>query len=181
VASGNWYVYADSGVAAGVSYVALQGKIAGEKPAAGPFTEAAANAWISQHQGTTTGGGAGASSTCAWFMVPPSTWQQVLNGLEHIVSPLGSTEIAVATYACGTKAQKLRAAGFQSYASKQAAENAVTGANNAANKPDLSSGIGLWIVRIGEGLLGIVLIGIGVARFTGTQNAVSQIVKARIP
>ena len=37
-----------------------------------------------------------------------------------------------------------------------------------------------WI-RIGEVLLGIVLIGIGLARITGTQNAVSSIVKARIP
>ena len=37
-----------------------------------------------------------------------------------------------------------------------------------------------WI-RVGEAILGIVLIGVGIARITGAQNAVSQIVKARIP
>lgn len=38
----------------------------------------------------------------------------------------------------------------------------------------------LWL-RVGEVLLGIVLIGVGLARITGAQNAVSSIVKARIP
>lgn len=36
-------------------------------------------------------------------------------------------------------------------------------------------------LRISEVLLGLILIGIGVARITGTQNVVSQVVKARIP
>lgn len=36
-------------------------------------------------------------------------------------------------------------------------------------------------VRVGEVVLGIVLLGIGIARITGTGNVVSQIVKARIP
>jgi hypothetical protein len=38
-----------------------------------------------------------------------------------------------------------------------------------------------WILRIGEGLLGIVLIGVGLARITGVQNAVSSIVKSKLP
>jgi hypothetical protein len=38
----------------------------------------------------------------------------------------------------------------------------------------------LWL-RVGEVLLGIVLIGVGLARITGTQNIVSSAVKARIP
>lgn len=38
----------------------------------------------------------------------------------------------------------------------------------------------LWL-RVSEVLLGIVLIGVGLARITGTQNVVSQVVKARIP
>lgn len=37
-----------------------------------------------------------------------------------------------------------------------------------------------WL-RVGEVLLGIVLIAVGLARITGTQNTVSQLVKARIP
>jgi hypothetical protein len=36
-------------------------------------------------------------------------------------------------------------------------------------------------VRVAEVALGIVLLAIGVARITGTQNAVAQVVKARIP
>jgi hypothetical protein len=38
-----------------------------------------------------------------------------------------------------------------------------------------------WFIRVGEILLGIVLIGVGVAKLTGTTNAISKIVKARIP
>lgn len=38
-----------------------------------------------------------------------------------------------------------------------------------------------WFIRIGEILLGIVLIGVGVAKLTGTTNAISSLVKARIP
>lgn len=37
-----------------------------------------------------------------------------------------------------------------------------------------------WFVRIGEVLLGVVLVGIGVAKLTGTTNIVAQAVKARI-
>lgn len=38
-----------------------------------------------------------------------------------------------------------------------------------------------WFLRIGEILLGIVLVGVGVARITGAQNAVSKIVKTKLP
>jgi hypothetical protein len=38
-----------------------------------------------------------------------------------------------------------------------------------------------WLIRIGEILLGIVLIGVGLAKLTGTTNAIAGIVKARIP
>jgi hypothetical protein len=41
--------------------------------------------------------------------------------------------------------------------------------------------LGNWFMRIGEILLGIVLVGVGVARITGAQNAVSKIVKTRLP
>jgi hypothetical protein len=38
-----------------------------------------------------------------------------------------------------------------------------------------------WFLRIGEILLGLVLIGVGVARITGAQNAISNIVKTKMP
>lgn len=38
-----------------------------------------------------------------------------------------------------------------------------------------------WLIRIGEILLGIVLVGVGVAKLTGTTNFVASAVKARIP
>ena len=44
-----------------------------------------------------------------------------------------------------------------------------------------SFNIGSWFLRIGEILLGLVLIGVGVARLTGAQNAISQFVKTKMP
>lgn len=38
--------------------------------------------------------------------------------------------------------------------------------------------IGSWFIRIGEILLGLVLIGVGVARITGAENAISKVVKS---
>ena len=37
-----------------------------------------------------------------------------------------------------------------------------------------------WFLRIGEVLLGIVLLGVGVAKLTGTTNAVAKVVRAKI-
>ena len=37
-----------------------------------------------------------------------------------------------------------------------------------------------WFIRIGEVLLGIVLLGVGVAKLTGTTNAVAKFVKAKV-
>lgn len=41
--------------------------------------------------------------------------------------------------------------------------------------------LGSWLLRIAEIMLGIVLVGVGIARITGAQNAISKIVKAKIP
>jgi len=38
-----------------------------------------------------------------------------------------------------------------------------------------------WFIRIGEVILGIVLVAVGMAKLTGTTNAIAGIVKARIP
>ena len=47
---------------------------------------------------------------------------------------------------------------------------------------DIFNGInfGNWLMRGGEILIGIVLIGVGVAKLTGTQNIISSVVKAKI-
>ena len=37
-----------------------------------------------------------------------------------------------------------------------------------------------WFIRIGEVLLGIVLLGIGVAKLTGTTNTIAKAVRAKI-
>jgi hypothetical protein len=41
--------------------------------------------------------------------------------------------------------------------------------------------LGNVLLRVGEVLLGIVLLGVGVAKLTGTTNFVSSVVKAKIP
>lgn len=38
-----------------------------------------------------------------------------------------------------------------------------------------------WFLRIGEILLGLVLVGVGVARITGAANVISKAVKAKLP
>lgn len=57
---------------------------------------------------------------------------------------------------------------------------AAKGAENAINT---LGGFNLtsWFLRVGEILLGLVLIGVGVARITGAQNAISKIVKTKVP
>jgi hypothetical protein len=69
-----------------------------------------------------------------------------------------------------------------------AANNYIHSRNNPGGIPVSGvagwlSGLNLenWVLRIGEILLGIVLIGVGIARITGAQNFVSQVVKAKIP
>lgn len=43
-----------------------------------------------------------------------------------------------------------------------------------------SFNLGSWFLRIAEILLGIVLVGVGIARLTGAQNVISKAVKAKI-
>lgn len=59
------------------------------------------------------------------------------------------------------------------------AENIVS----AANPMNIIGGVDIvsWLIRIGEIILGIVLIGVGVAKLTGTTNAVARIAKVAIP
>jgi hypothetical protein len=56
---------------------------------------------------------------------------------------------------------------------------AVTGVNVNDQLGKLN--LGGWFVRISEILLGMVLIGVGIARLTGVQNVVSKVAKVAIP
>lgn len=40
--------------------------------------------------------------------------------------------------------------------------------------------LGNWFIRIGEILLGLILVGVGVAKLTGTTNAIASAVKAKL-
>jgi hypothetical protein len=57
-----------------------------------------------------------------------------------------------------------------------AAGQAVTKALDPLAKYDLNA----WLLRIGEILLGLVLLGVGIAKLTGTTNMVAKAVKAAI-
>lgn len=65
-------------------------------------------------------------------------------------------------------------------ATGQIAIGAGKGAAQAAQDLFKGLNLGTWFIRIGEIVLGIVLIGVGIARITGAQNAISKVVKARI-
>lgn len=60
------------------------------------------------------------------------------------------------------------------------AEGTVKGLDQTAN--DIFHGLNLetWVLRIGEILLGVVLIGVGVAKLTGTENTISKIAKTGV-
>lgn len=61
-----------------------------------------------------------------------------------------------------------------------AAKGTVTGLNQTGQ--DIFHGLNLetWVLRIGEILLGVVLIGVGIAKLTGTENAISKIAKTGV-
>jgi hypothetical protein len=57
------------------------------------------------------------------------------------------------------------------------ATDAVTGALGGGLSDD---SIRSWLIRVGEILLGVVLVGVGVAKLTGATNVVAKAVKAKI-
>jgi uncharacterized iron-regulated membrane protein len=64
-------------------------------------------------------------------------------------------------------------------ASGQFTKDALASLGPAFGKFDIFNGInfGNWLMRGGEILIGVVLIGVGVAKLTGTQNIISKIAK----
>lgn len=59
------------------------------------------------------------------------------------------------------------------------AGGAVADAASALN-PFKGLNLQSWLIRIGEILLGVVLIGVGIAKMTGTTNVISKIAKVAI-
>lgn len=60
-------------------------------------------------------------------------------------------------------------------------ENIPSSIENKATDVFKGFDLKVWFVRVGEILLGLILVGVGVAKLTGTSNVVSQLVKAKIP
>lgn len=65
-------------------------------------------------------------------------------------------------------------------------QNAITTGADAVTGGIISDPLGKlnlggWFIRIGEIVLGIVLIGVGVARLTGVTNVISKVAKVAIP
>lgn len=124
----------------------------------------------------------GESNSCAWFMVPPGFFNQVGSDILHLFEGQAfNVDIAQAQYACGAQAQAFRSKGLQSYSSQSAAQNAASSANASANPGETGSFIHTdltqILLRVGEVLLGIVLVAVGVAKLTGADNAISKVVK----
>jgi hypothetical protein len=124
---------------------------------------------------------------------PYPQWTVILGGSQRVAMVHNALEARLAeTVAFPSKVYffvSLQAA--QKFANAHGGSASVPGidqALNAANgifggATDVLGGfnIGNWFLRIGEILLGLVLVGVGVARITGVQNAVSQIVKTKVP
>ncbi len=133
----------------------------------GPYpTQAAAQA----AQGGTSGGG---SSAGGWYVITVRKTPQTPFTVQVSQQPFPSGPGVTALQDSGPYATQAQA---QAAASTLTHE-IVPGIPAAGSTPDWQT----LLVRIGEVLLGIVLIGIGLARITGAQNTISAIAKARIP
>ena len=75
----------------------------------------------------------------------------------------------------------------QNNVSQQATSGTINPSGGPAGQPTNFSDIlgrfnlGSWFLRIGEILLGIVLVGVGIARITGAQNVISNFAKTKMP
>lgn len=61
------------------------------------------------------------------------------------------------------------------------APDAATASVEAATTPFKGLNLETWVLRIGELVLGIVLIGVGLAKLTGTTNLIAKAAKVAIP
>ena len=124
---------------------------------------------------------------------PFPQWTVILGGSQRVAMVHNATEKALAeSVAFPARVYffvSLKSA--QTFANSHGGSASVPGVNQALNVANGAIGaatdviggfnLGSWFLRIGEILLGIVLVGVGVARITGVQNAVSQVVKTKVP
>jgi len=120
------------------------------------------------------------SKTGAVIELPsPAAFVQLKSGLGWH-GPFDSKDAAIAYY----NANKAKNTGW-----KAPSSNPISAIGNVPSAIDdtIQNGLGLsdaniqsWLIRIGEILLGIVLLGVGVAKLTGTTNAIAKVVKAKI-
>jgi hypothetical protein len=68
----------------------------------------------------------------------------------------------------------------RSFANYSGLTDTAEAAKDAATFGLSNAEIQSWLIRIGEILLGIVLVGVGIAKLTGTTNAVAGLVKAKL-
>lgn len=128
---------------------------------------------------------------------PFPQWTVILGGSQRVAMVHNATEKAFAeSVAFPSKVYffvSLKAA--QTFAKAHGGSASIPGVNQILNNANAGIGIGTgiaqdvfkglnlgsFLLRIGEIALGIVLVGVGIARITGLQNAVSDVVKTKIP
>ena len=128
---------------------------------------------------------------------PFPQWTVILGGSQRVAMVHNATEKGFAeSVAFPSKVYffvSLQAA--QKFANGHGGSASIPGVNQALNNANAGIGtasgaaqdvfkglnLGSWLLRIGEIVLGIVLVGVGIARITGLQNAVSQVAKTKIP
>ncbi len=126
-----------------------------------------------------TGGVGGGVAGNAWYVVTIRRTPQTPFTVEVMQKPFpsGAGVTVLIDHTGGVSGSGYATQAEAQAAADQYKNQIVPGVKALGSTPDWQQ----LMVRIGEALLGIVLIGIGLARITGAQNAVSSIAKARIP
>jgi hypothetical protein len=122
-------------------------------------------------------------SNMTWWIAREGTLGQIVSSF----TPSQITNLSVQWHVVqgATKPNATAQGPFATQALAQAKADSLNTANSgiapaaAAVAQDAYHGLnlGTWILRIGEILLGIVLIGVGVAKLTGAENLVSKAAK----
>lgn len=116
-----------------------------------------------------------------------SSWDDLVEGFEQeYTAASGNTTSWTTIHVTNNPTQVLflTNSGLTAYPTQKAAQTAAAADNrnvSPTGTSGLSSGLSLdlgpWVLRGGEIALGIMLIGVGVAKLTGAENAVSKLPK----
>jgi hypothetical protein len=107
-----------------------------------------------------------------------TTWYAGAHAKDAALTPYQGVQVWLV--GTGTANAVGAAVGGTATATNQIGQGATNGLENISK--DILGGfnLGSWFMRIGEILLGLVLIGVGVARITGAQNIISKAVKTKL-